>query len=102
MPEPVILGFDSETRPFSESLHDFSTQLSTVKIGLTGQTRSLPGDVSLSGYWALEIEAARFKVLLIGKDGGVKLRTQTPVTPLELYQLIDAMPMRRRERSKSH
>jgi len=42
-------------------------------------------------------DAARFSVLLVGKDGGVKLRSDEPVTADELFGLIDAMPMRRRE-----
>lgn len=35
-----------------------------------------------------------FAVLLIGKDGGVKLRSTEPVPPDRLFATIDAMPMR--------
>jgi len=42
----------------------------------------------------------RFRVLLIGKDGGVKLRRDRPVDPAELESLIDTMPMRRQEREE--
>jgi len=38
-----------------------------------------------------------FAVLLIGKDTGVKLRRDRPVTTDELFGLIDAMPMRQSE-----
>ncbi len=38
-----------------------------------------------------------FQVLLIGKDGGVKLRSDEPVSAEALFALIDTMPMRRRE-----
>lgn len=41
--------------------------------------------------------AQGLRVLLIGKDGGVKLRRDAPVTADEIIGLIDAMPMRRRE-----
>lgn len=41
--------------------------------------------------------AAAFRVLLVGKDGGVKLDSDAPVTPAELFTLIDAMPMRKAE-----
>ncbi len=41
--------------------------------------------------------ASLFQVLLIGKDGGVKLRSSEPVAAAELFALIDTMPMRRRE-----
>ena len=38
-----------------------------------------------------------FAVVLIGKDGGEKERYDKPVQPDVLYEVIDAMPMRRRE-----
>ena len=38
-----------------------------------------------------------FEVLLVGKDGGVKLRRETAVAPSEITALIDTMPMRRAE-----
>ncbi len=38
-----------------------------------------------------------FTVILIGKDGGGKLRKTASVTPKELFELIDSMPMRQRE-----
>ncbi len=38
-----------------------------------------------------------FGLLLIGLDGGVKLRSDTFVAPGELWGLIDSMPMRRAE-----
>ncbi|MDJ0685306.1 MAG: DUF4174 domain-containing protein [Alphaproteobacteria bacterium] len=47
---------------------------------------------------ALGVKATGFAALLIGKDGGVKLRQNAPVVlDATLYPLIDAMPMRRRE-----
>lgn len=38
-----------------------------------------------------------FLVVLIGKDGTEKLRSQRPISLEKLYSTIDAMPMRRRE-----
>ena len=38
-----------------------------------------------------------FTVLLIGKDGGEKLREDEPITMDKLYDTIDAMPMRQQE-----
>ncbi len=38
-----------------------------------------------------------FSVVLIGKDGGEKLRRTTPLSPEELFAIVDAMPMRRDE-----
>jgi hypothetical protein len=39
-----------------------------------------------------------FHVLLVGKDGGVKLRSQTIVDDFALFDVIDGMPMRRAEK----
>lgn len=38
-----------------------------------------------------------FEALLVGRDGGVKLRSPEPIGPDELFGRIDEMPMRRRE-----
>jgi hypothetical protein len=40
---------------------------------------------------------AAFEVLLVGKDGGVKLRRDQPVAASEITALIDTMPMRQNE-----
>ena len=48
------------------------------------------------------IKSGTFTVLLIGKDGGVKLRKEGEVELGEIFSLIDSMPMRQREmREKS-
>ena len=48
------------------------------------------------------IKSGTFTVLLIGKDGGVKLRREGGVELGEIFSLIDSMPMRQREmREKS-
>ena len=38
-----------------------------------------------------------FAIVLVGKDGGEKLRRTTPLSPEELFSIVDAMPMRRAE-----
>jgi hypothetical protein len=43
-----------------------------------------------------------FEVILIGLDGGVKLRKETVLTLEELYSTIDVMPMRRYEIEKKN
>ena len=40
-------------------------------------------------------------VVLIGKDGGVKLRNDFGVAPQKIFDLIDGMPMRRAEIRKN-
>jgi hypothetical protein len=46
------------------------------------------------------VTADEFQVILIGKDGTVKLRSKAAVSPSALFQLIDAMPMRQEEMRK--
>jgi hypothetical protein len=41
-----------------------------------------------------------FSVVLVGKDGGVKLTQAVPLQADRLFATIDAMPMRRREMAK--
>jgi hypothetical protein len=43
-----------------------------------------------------------FAVVLIGKDGGEKLRSSTPVTIERLIKVIDSMPMRQKEARNGH
>lgn len=43
------------------------------------------------------VKPGRFAVVLIGKDGGEKLRREEGVALAEIFSLIDSMPMRRRE-----
>ncbi|MCI1189109.1 DUF4174 domain-containing protein [Hymenobacter sp. DH14] len=38
-----------------------------------------------------------FSVVLIGKDGGVKEKSQRPIPPADLFGTVDKMPMRRAE-----
>ena len=42
-------------------------------------------------------EPGRFGAFLVGKDGTVKQFFDEPVGPGEIFALVDAMPMRRRE-----
>ena len=44
-----------------------------------------------------DIDVEQSTILLIGKDGGVKLRESMPVEPTQIFALIDTMPMRRNE-----
>ena len=45
--------------------------------------------------------ASDFEVILIGLDGGVKLRQTEPIGTEKLYGLIDSMPMRQAEMRKN-
>ena len=41
-----------------------------------------------------------FEVVLVGRDGGEKLRATAPLTPERLFETIDAMPLRLQERRR--
>ncbi len=44
-----------------------------------------------------KVSAQDFTFVLVGKDGGEKLRSNCPITLQKLYATIDAMPMRKAE-----
>ena len=46
---------------------------------------------------AYEIPEGIFMVVLIGKDGSVKMRKDDIVSSREIFAIIDSMPMRKRE-----
>lgn len=48
-------------------------------------------------YAKIKGKRSDFEVILIGLDGGVKLRQMESLTTEKLFTLIDGMPMRRRE-----
>ena len=50
----------------------------------------------------LRIAPGAFRVVLLGKDGEVKLSSASPVSMDALSSLIDSMPMRRNEVQQGH
>ncbi|KUF12846.1 hypothetical protein AVJ23_01895 [Pseudoponticoccus marisrubri] len=54
-------------------------------------------DPSAKGRLRAALAVEGFTVLLVGKDGGVKLRSDEPIATDDLFSTIDAMPMRQRE-----
>lgn len=109
---PAVAG---ETRPlyvFSPSASDerlarqsninaaaaggFRDRDMTVTV-VTGNSVSGSGRSAGSLRARFGIGPAQFRVILVGKDGGVKLSSGAPVSSATLYQVIDAMPMRRDE-----
>mgnify|MGYP000181591071 CR=1 FL=1 len=56
----------------------------------------LPGDVEALRR-RFGIEKNRFTVVLVGKDGGVKLVAHRDADLQSIFNLIDSMPMRQQE-----
>ena len=48
----------------------------------------------------LSVPSGRFTIILIGKDGGEKIRQESPIDLKEIFAIIDAMPMRQQEMKK--
>ncbi len=53
-------------------------------------------------YNFLSIHKTHKGVILVGKDGGIKLKKPFEVPPKDIYGLIDGMPMRKSEIKKKH
>ena len=54
-------------------------------------------DASTEARARYGVEPGSFAVVLVGRDGTQKFRSGAPVTAPELFEKIDAMPLRRRE-----
>jgi hypothetical protein len=62
----------------------------------------LASETALSLRKRYNVNQGEFAVILVGKDGGIKLNRQNETRLEEIFALIDAMPMRREEiRQKS-
>ncbi len=58
---------------------------------------TLAPDEAVAARKRLHIAPGEFVVILIGKDGGEKMRSKKPLSFHRLREAIDAMPMRRQE-----
>lgn len=67
-----------------------------------GDVVNLAAEESASVRRRFHIGPDEFAVVLVGKDGGEKLRSRTPVTIETLIKLIDSMPMRQKEIRDGH
>jgi len=107
----VIIIFD--TSPATENYRMQKGELETrsegvldrdlIVLELFENERSRLGDVFLPDDAVknlknlFSVEQGQFQVILVGKDGTVKLRSDKPVSAPEFFGLIDAMPMRQEE-----
>ena len=68
-------------------------------VGEQGQANgaAMPASEALALRARFEVDAAAFAVVLVGKDGGEKFRAPAPVPMPKVFEIIDAMPMRREE-----
>lgn len=77
-------------------------QRDLLLVGLSGSNDLAPTAMLSSADDAaarkrFDVHPGQFTVILIGKDGGEKMRSNQPIPWERLQQTIDAMPMRRDE-----
>jgi len=95
-------SFQSQKQGLASSAEEvLDRNLMILEIVEQGQSRAGNQLLSEKSVQAIRkrfgVQAGTFQVLLIGKDGGVKLRSSGPVSMKDLFGLIDSMPMRRQE-----
>lgn len=75
--------------------------LKLVQILRTGESQVAGRSISSASAERLrkqfEITPEQFAVILVGKDGTEKQRSETPIDLAALFRTIDTMPMRRQE-----
>ncbi|UWQ20655.1 DUF4174 domain-containing protein [Jannaschia sp. W003] len=93
---PVVVFANSERDPaFAEQMEELFAELDV----LADRDVVIVTDTDPGANTALrrKLRPRGFMLVLIGKDGQVKLRKPLPWTVRELSRSIDKMPMRRRE-----
>lgn len=93
---PVVVFADSPADPrFVEQMELFSNELEALEIRdvivLTDT------DPAANSPLRTKLRPRGFAMVLVGKDGDVKLRKPAPWTVRELTRVIDKMPIRQRE-----
>lgn len=117
----IIKSEDEINEQFKQQLKEFETSeagLKERKIAIyrimdndfwlkdyTGQfanTSNTSGKITLKFKDEILEASKNFEVILIGLDGGVKLRQSSLLTKEQLFQLIDSMPMRANELKRNN
>jgi hypothetical protein len=101
-PSESDASFQSQKKGLASSAEEvLDRNLMILEIVEQGQSRAGNQLLSEKSVQAIRkrfgVKVGTFQVLLIGKDGGVKLRSSGPVSMKDLFGLIDSMPMRQQE-----
>ena len=94
--------FESLQRDLSTRKHEVDDR-DLVICKILGVGMSTMGDSELDPHTAaslrerFDISPKAFSLMLVGKDGGIKLRRNDPVNLEEIFRLIDSMLMRQGE-----
>jgi len=105
----VVIVYSNNTQDLTDQIDLFQkasaefTERHLVVYGLGPKGGTYPNQKQMSEKdheWFLKNyvhDKDDFLVILVGKDGGIKLKSHTPVGNSELFDLIDGMPMRIQE-----
>lgn len=112
----VVKTSDSASEIYQEQIKEFRNAADELKVRkfvlykITGDDFELinfaNGELNDSGKIAEKSigktlnDKENFEVILIGLDGGIKLRQTEVLTKEDLFNIVDAMPMRRNELSR--
>ena len=119
-PSAAMSAYKWKSRPLlifapSSKVSEFDRQKSTVTANMAGfrerdmvviyvaggsVTTALgrePGRSAQALRAAYGVNNGEFRTILVGKDGGAKLRSSKPVSAYRLFGLFDSMPMRQQE-----
>jgi peroxiredoxin len=95
-------SYQQQMQLFNQQQNDFKDRdlvlvqvLATDKSYANGQLIDESSASNLRNRFGVDKE--NFRVILIGKDGGVKRQETTPVQATAIFEQIDAMPMRQQE-----
>lgn len=72
----------------------YQVKKDSYKIGLQNTDNWIKSDILFKNYKKTD---APFEIILIGLDGGIKLKQNTTLTCKRVFDTIDIMPMRRSE-----
>lgn len=87
--------FDQHQNGFTDRDLVLVQVLATGKSYANGLPIDEPSAANLRNRFGIDKE--NFRVILVGKDGGVKRQDSTPVQATAIFDQIDAMPMRQQE-----
>ncbi len=92
----ILVHNDQESKPFKQQLRSFSSEKTAM------EDRDMVVLTPKAQYKHKILDELRVAkdfqgVLLVGKDGGIKLKKDFPVLPETLFALVDTMPMRQAE-----
>lgn len=95
-------NYQQQMQLFNQQQNDFKERdlvlvqvLATDKSYANGQLIDESSAANLRNRFG--VDQKNFRVILIGKDGGIKRQETTPVKATAIFEQIDAMPMRQQE-----